>query len=349
MIGLVLSVLVAAGKGAALEVDGGLPLADVAAVLQLHASETSACFAPDGGAPRKAERVRVWWNVNEPGRVDAYGFVDGRYKDSQVVPCLVTGVQSWWWPGSLDGGTWIRHEFQPGATPAPGDEATALSPEQLAPVVEAQLGSMAECVTTAWPADAPKLTGCFRLGLVVGPAGAVIDAHPDVPGNLEATAIPACVTASARTWRFPASADGGVTRWTTAWVVAPTEQDAKLLFKPDEPAFALVPVEAPRKPAGGLEKSVISGVIKAAEPQIRFCYERELQELPGLGGKLSVAWTIGPSGSVVSAEVKESTVQNAALEACVLARVRRMQFPPPVGGGVVNVTFPWIFKHAGED
>jgi hypothetical protein len=30
-------------------------------------------------------------------------------------------------------------------------------------------------------------------------------------------------------------------------------------------------------------------------------------------------------------------------------RIRRWKFPEPQGGGVVNVTFPWIFKAAGDE
>ncbi|MBS1150427.1 MAG: putative abductin-like protein [Myxococcaceae bacterium] len=33
----------------------------------------------------------------------------------------------------------------------------------------------------------------------------------------------------------------------------------------------------------------------------------------------------------------------------MLARIRRWKFPEPQGGGVVSVTFPWIFKPAGSD
>ena len=44
----------------------------------------------------------------------------------------------------------------------------------------------------------------------------------------------------------------------------------------------------------------------------------------------------------------EDTLGDAAVADCVVERIKRWTFPKPVGGGVVNVTFPWIFKTAGE-
>jgi TonB family protein len=99
---------------------------------------------------------------------------------------------------------------------------------------------------------------------------------------------------------------------------------------------------------GGLDKDVIMKVIKRHQNEIKFCYEQELQKNPTLGGKVAAAWTIDPAGSVSEANVSESSIGNANVEGCILQRIRRWRFPEPAGGGVVNVTFPWIFKAAGE-
>lgn len=100
---------------------------------------------------------------------------------------------------------------------------------------------------------------------------------------------------------------------------------------------------------GGLDKDVIMKVIKRHQNEIKFCYEQELQKNPSLGGKVAIAWTIDPSGGVSEANVTESSIDNANVESCIVQRVRRWKFPEPAGGGVVNVTFPWIFKAAGDD
>ena len=100
---------------------------------------------------------------------------------------------------------------------------------------------------------------------------------------------------------------------------------------------------------GGLDKDVIMKVIKRHQNEIKFCYEQELQKNPALGGKVAVAWTIDPAGGVSEANVSESSIGNANVESCIVQRIRRWKFPEPAGGGVVNVTFPWIFKAAGDD
>ena len=100
---------------------------------------------------------------------------------------------------------------------------------------------------------------------------------------------------------------------------------------------------------GGLDKDVIMKVIKRHQNEIKFCYEQELQKNPQLGGKVAVAWTIDPAGAVSDANVSESSIGNANVESCIVQRIRRWKFPEPAGGGVVNVTFPWIFKAAGDD
>jgi TonB family protein len=100
---------------------------------------------------------------------------------------------------------------------------------------------------------------------------------------------------------------------------------------------------------GGLDKDVIMKVIKRHQNEIKFCYEQELQKNPTLGGKVAVAWTIDPAGGVSDANVSESSISNANVESCIVQRIRRWKFPEPAGGGVVNVTFPWIFKAAGDE
>ncbi|MGA9521360.1 MAG: AgmX/PglI C-terminal domain-containing protein, partial [Myxococcaceae bacterium] len=100
---------------------------------------------------------------------------------------------------------------------------------------------------------------------------------------------------------------------------------------------------------GGLDKDVIAKVIRRHQNEIKYCYEQELNKDPALSGKVAVLFTIDPAGSVSDANVSETSLNNATTESCMLARIRRWRFPEPKGGGVVTVTFPWIFKPAGEE
>lgn len=100
---------------------------------------------------------------------------------------------------------------------------------------------------------------------------------------------------------------------------------------------------------GGLSKDVIMKVIKRHQNEIKFCYEQELQKQPDLAGKVAVLFTIDPAGAVAEANVSETSLNNGNAENCMLSRIRRWKFPEPAGGGVVTVTFPWIFKAAGME
>ena len=99
----------------------------------------------------------------------------------------------------------------------------------------------------------------------------------------------------------------------------------------------------------GLSKELVGKVIRLHFNAIKFCYERELQHKPELAGKVMILFTIDPTGSVVDANVAESSLDDANVEACMLAQVRHWKFPEPAGGGVVGVSHPWFFKPAGAE
>jgi hypothetical protein len=94
---------------------------------------------------------------------------------------------------------------------------------------------------------------------------------------------------------------------------------------------------------GALDRSLIDEVIKRHMNQIRYCYQRELTKNPSLAGKVVVKFVIAKDGSVSSASKKTSTINNGAVEQCVVGRFMRMQFPEPKGGGIVIVSYPFTF------
>jgi len=47
---------------------------------------------------------------------------------------------------------------------------------------------------------------------------------------------------------------------------------------------------------------------------------------------------------VVKSSVRQSTMKNKAVEDCIASRVKRFKFPAPKGGGIVEVSYPFIFK-----
>lgn len=95
---------------------------------------------------------------------------------------------------------------------------------------------------------------------------------------------------------------------------------------------------------GALDKSLIDAVIKRNMAAIRYCYQRELTKNPSLGGKITVKFVIAADGSVSQATTKASTMGNPAVESCINGRFMRFAFPQPKGGGVVIVSYPFIFS-----
>ena len=94
---------------------------------------------------------------------------------------------------------------------------------------------------------------------------------------------------------------------------------------------------------GGLDKAVIDAVIKNHLNQIRYCYQRELIKDHSLGGKVVVKFAIGKTGEVSSAMTKSSTVGSPAVESCINKRFYNFRFPEPQGGGIVVVSYPFMF------
>lgn len=99
--------------------------------------------------------------------------------------------------------------------------------------------------------------------------------------------------------------------------------------------------------AGFLSREQIERVVRRHSRGIQYCYERELQNNPELGGRISVNWTIGLDGRVTSASISENSTGNRNVESCVLAEVRRMRFDQPDGGNVA-VTYPFTFRSSAN-
>lgn len=98
---------------------------------------------------------------------------------------------------------------------------------------------------------------------------------------------------------------------------------------------------------GSLDKEIIRRVVRENMAQIKYCYERELTRTPGLYGKVTMKWIINGNGKVSKASVAETQMKNKTVEDCMARRIRGWNFPKPKGGGIVVVTYPFVFKKSG--
>ncbi len=92
---------------------------------------------------------------------------------------------------------------------------------------------------------------------------------------------------------------------------------------------------------GGLDMDQIQAVINRNKGQIVYCYEQGVQRQPDLRGRVSVQFVIGPSGRITMAQVAHTSLRSAAVESCMVAKMRTWQFPHPVGNVSVDVLYPF--------
>lgn len=95
---------------------------------------------------------------------------------------------------------------------------------------------------------------------------------------------------------------------------------------------------------GSLSREVITRIVRRHQREIRTCYERGLMRRPELSGRVTVSFVISPTGTVESASIASTTLEDAQVEACIVRAVRTWTFPAPDGGGVVSVNYPFVFQ-----
>jgi TonB family protein len=125
-----------------------------------------------------------------------------------------------------------------------------------------------------------------------------------------------------------------------AWgVLAPSSVPS--IFEPDTALDPDVKVQ------GDSNKEIIRRVIRRHINEVKSCYEQELSTKPDLGGRIMVQFTIAASGQVIASVLQNSTMGNARVENCTVQAVRRWEFPKPLGGGIVIVSYPFVLTPAG--
>ena len=98
---------------------------------------------------------------------------------------------------------------------------------------------------------------------------------------------------------------------------------------------------------GSLDKEIIRRIVQEHASQIRYCYEHELTRTPGIFGKIMMKWVISGEGKVNQSQVAESQMKNSNVEQCIARKIQGWVFPKPKGGGIVVVSYPFVFKQSG--
>lgn len=98
---------------------------------------------------------------------------------------------------------------------------------------------------------------------------------------------------------------------------------------------------------GALSREAMDQVVNRHLNQLRYCYQRALTRDPDIAGKVVVKFEVAADGTVTSAEIKSTTMNNEQVESCLVGRFMRFQFPEPKGGGIVIASYPFVFS-SGE-
>jgi hypothetical protein len=93
---------------------------------------------------------------------------------------------------------------------------------------------------------------------------------------------------------------------------------------------------------GSMDPDIVRKILREHIPQFRYCYQRELDSNSRrVQGTVKLNFVIGASGAVTNASVESRL--NRKIRGCVAKVLRGIQFPEPLGGGVVEVSQPINF------
>ncbi|MBZ0273529.1 AgmX/PglI C-terminal domain-containing protein, partial [bacterium] len=129
---------------------------------------------------------------------------------------------------------------------------------------------------------------------------------------------------------------------------------------PEPPAVAPVPVAEPEEASDDdspgvtaiaavpedkgeqLTDQQIKGVIASRVKIFTHCFFMGVRENPKMSGYAMMNFTINPNGSVGAAYLKSSSLASPVAEDCLVARMKRVQFPS-FNGKPQDVSFPFKY------
>lgn len=115
-------------------------------------------------------------------------------------------------------------------------------------------------------------------------------------------------------------------------------------FRPPPEPQNLVSVPGSKVEGAHPRKEIVPQIIRRHFDEVKSCYDQELSRQPTLAGRIDVQFTIAPSGQISAASVRKSTLGNAYVESCIVAALRRWEFPKPLDHRPVNISYPFILS-----
>jgi hypothetical protein len=78
-----------------------------------------------------------------------------------------------------------------------------------------------------------------------------------------------------------------------------------------------------------MQPELVMRILRSSNGRFRYCYEKELQKNPGLGGTLHVRFVITNEGHVATSNADANTTGSDLLASCVTQGLMALEFPKP--------------------
>jgi hypothetical protein len=116
----------------------------------------------------------------------------------------------------------------------------------------------------------------------------------------------------------------------------------ELDFTPRHDGGAAPPKHGDGGVRGSGDKELIRTIIRRHIDEVKRCYESKLMSRPQLSGRLVIQFVIDARGLVTASQVQSSTLDDRDVDACVGRAVCGWEFPKPLGGGIVIISYPFL-------
>lgn len=94
----------------------------------------------------------------------------------------------------------------------------------------------------------------------------------------------------------------------------------------------------------GLTFRQIQQVMASQTRRFQICYLSEFKKDPNLKGVIKVLFIIsGSTGKLLSAKIKETTLQNQNVETCIVKTMKTLRFPSPNSDESISIVYPFNF------
>ena len=91
------------------------------------------------------------------------------------------------------------------------------------------------------------------------------------------------------------------------------------------------------------DTKAINKIVASHKTSIRMSYDKYLQRIPDLEGKITIRFSISAPGRVTLVEILENTTGNKDLEQDIIRKIKMWRFEP-IPEGTVSVTYPFLFR-----